>query len=220
VSIASDLCEAIVAREGEALKAGFALPLMSPADLNAAADQVRATAESLGFMRMASPHLKRHVGESIDQVEERIHDFLGGEFARAASDSMASFTAVRAEVLPTTDEIRDLSHTILAVAKVQAAIHHIFDAPADLKELAKNAVKAVGDRLDRIALGRVAGTMRQKQDALAVAVQVARSLEPISNEETVLQMLEDCAVKLGFAQSSDPTQFFLKIIHAMNTSQE
>jgi len=220
VSVASDLCEAIVAREGEALKTGFAMPLMSPADLNAAADQVRATAESLGVMRMASPHLKRHVGESIDQVEERIHDFLGGEFARTASDSMASFTAVRAEALPTTDEIRDLSHTILAVAKVQAAIHHIFDAPADLKELAKNAVKAVGDRLDRIAVGRVAGTMRQKQDALAVAVQVARSLEPISNEETVLQMLEDCAVKLGFAHSSDPTQFFLKIIHAMNTSQE
>src|SRR4051812_9423489 len=55
VSIASDLCEAIVARERESLKTGFAMPLMSPADLNAAADQVRATAESLGVMRMASP---------------------------------------------------------------------------------------------------------------------------------------------------------------------
>ena len=62
--------------------------------------------------------------------------------------------------------------------------------------------------------------MRQKRDALAVAVQVARSLEPISNEETVLEMLEDCAIQLGFAESSDPAQFLLKIIHAMNTSNE
>jgi hypothetical protein len=66
----------------------------------------------------------------------------------------------------------------------------------------------------------VAGTMRQKQDALAVAVQVARSLEPISNEETVLDMLEDCAIQLGFAESGDPAQFLLKIIHAMNASHE
>lgn len=118
------------------------------------------------------------------------------------------------------DEIKALGQTILAVAKVQAAIHHIYDPPADLKELAKTAIESVGARLDRIAAARVGGTMRQKQDALAVAVQVARSIEPISNEETVLEMLEDCAVQLGFAESSDPAQFFLKIIHAMNTTHE
>ena len=47
-----------------------------------------------------------------------------------------------------------------ANAKVQATIHHIYDAPADLKELAKTAIAAVGARLDRIAAARVAGTMR------------------------------------------------------------
>jgi hypothetical protein len=219
-SIASEVCEAIVAKEGEALKAGFVSDLATPADLNAAADQVRATAESLGVLRLASPHLNRKVGESIDQVEERIHDFLGTQFAKAAGASVASFTGGRADVLPTTDEIKALSQTILAVAKVQAAIHQVYDPPADLKELAKTAIEAVGARLDRIATARTAGTMRQKRDALAVAVQVARSLEPISNEETVLEMLEDCAIQLGFAESADPAQFLLKIIHAMNASHE
>ena len=219
-SLASEVCEVMVAKEGEALKAGFASDLATPADLDAAADQVRATAESLGVMRLASPHLNRQVGESIGQIEERIHDFLGGHFAKAAGASVASFTGGGAEVLPTTDEIKALGQTILAVAKVQGAINHIYDAPADLKELAKTAVEAVGARLDRIAAARVAGTMRQKQDALAVAVQVARSLEPISNEETVLDMLEDCAIQLGFAESGDPAQFLLKIIHAMNASHE
>ncbi|GEO39246.1 hypothetical protein SAE02_33940 [Skermanella aerolata] len=219
-SIASEVCELMVAREGEALKAGFAAALTTPADLNAAADQVRASAESLGVMRLASPHLNRQIGESIDQMEGRIHEFLGGQFAKAASASVASFTGGPGESLPTMDEIKALGQTILAVAKVQAAIHHIYDPPADLKELAKTAIESVGARLDRIAAARVAGTMRQKQDALAVAVQVARSIEPISNEETVLEMLEDCAVQLGFAESSDPAQFFLKIIHAMNTTHE
>jgi hypothetical protein len=219
-SIASEVCELMVAREGEALKAGFAAALTTPADLNAAADQVRASAESLGVMRLASPHLNRQIGESIDQMEGRIHEFLGGQFAKAASSSVASFTGGPGESLPTMDEIKALGQTILAVAKVQAAIHHIYDPPADLKELARTAIESVGARLDRIAAARVSGTMRQKQDALAVAVQVARSIEPISNEETVLEMLEDCAVQLGFAESSDPAQFFLKIIHAMNTTHE
>ena len=219
-SIASEVCEVMVAKEGEALKRA-SLRISRPRRIsNAAADLVRATAESLSVMRLASPYLHRHVGESIDQVEERIHDFLGGQFAKAAGASVASFTGGGAEVLPTTDEIRALGQTILAVAKVQAAIHHIYDPPPDLKELAKTAIEAVGARLDRIATVRVAGTMRQKRDALAVAVQVARSLEPISNEETVLEMLEDCAIQLGFAESSDPAQFLLKIIHAMNASNE
>jgi hypothetical protein len=219
-SIASEVCEIMVAREGEALKAGFAEALTTPAGLNAAADQVRASAESLGVMRLASPHLNRQIGESIDRMEERIHEFLGGQFAKAAGASVASFSGSTGETLPTGDEIKALGQTILAVAKVQAAIHHVYDPPADLKELAKTAIESVGARLDRIAAARIAGTMRQKQDALAVAVQVARSIEPISNEETVLEMLEDCAVQLGFAESSDPAQFFLKIIQAMNTTHE
>jgi hypothetical protein len=219
-SLASEVCEVMVAKEGKALKAGFASDLATPADLNAAADQVRASAESLGIMRLASSHLNRNVGESIDQVEGRIHDFLGTRFAKAAGASVASFTGGGAEVLPTEDEIKALGQTILAVAKVQSAINHIYDPPADLKELAKTAIEAVGARLDRIAIARVAGTMRQKRDALAVAVQVARSLEPISNEEAVLEMLEDCAIQLGFAESGDLAQFLLKIIHAMNASHE
>jgi len=51
-------------------------------------------------------------------------------------------------------------------------------------------------------------------------VDVVRLKKPISNEETVLEMLEECAVQLGFAESSDPAQFFLKIIQAMNTTHE
>lgn len=46
-------------------------------------------------MRLASPHLNRQIGESIDQMEGRIHEFLGGQFAKAASASVASFTGDR-----------------------------------------------------------------------------------------------------------------------------
>jgi hypothetical protein len=36
----------------------------------------------------------------------------------------------------------------------------------------------------------------------------------------VLEMLEDCATRFGFAESADPMRFTLKIIHAMNSSHE
>ncbi|EWY39883.1 hypothetical protein N825_04035 [Skermanella stibiiresistens SB22] len=217
-SVASDLCEALVNKEGETLKAGFAMPLATPDDLNGAADQVRAAIESLGVLRVAAPHLNQRIGQRIDKVETRIHDFLGDRFTKAAEESVTAFTSPEGQALPTPDQIKDLTRTILAISKVNNALRNVLEAPADLKALTEETVAVVGGRLDQIAASRAGAGTREKQDALSVAVQVARSLEPISNEDTVMSLLEDCAVRLGFAESADPTQFFLKIIHAMNAN--
>ena len=219
-SVAAELCEALVAKEGDALNTNFALPLDTPTDLNAAADQVCSATESLSVLRMAAPHLNNRIGQGIEQVERRIHDFLGSRFTQAAEQSIASFSSPRDDTLPTAAQVNALSQTIMAVAKIQHAMQPFDDSRCKLDPLAQDTIAAVGSRIDRVAAARAAGTFREKQDALSVAVQVARSLEPIGSEETVLRILENCAVRLGFGESADPTEFFLKIIHAMNTTHE
>ncbi|QQP91538.1 hypothetical protein IGS68_10160 [Skermanella sp. TT6] len=219
-SVASDLCEALVTKEGETLKAGFAMPLETAADLDDAAEKVRAAIESLGVLRVAAPHLTRQVGQRIDKVEERIHDFLSDRFTKAAEENVGSFVSSPGGSLPSAEEITVLTRAVLAVAKVHNAVKQQFEVPAELKALTADTVSGVAGRLERIASERAAAGSREKQNALSIAVQVARSLEPISSEETVLGMLEDCAVRLGFAASADPAQFLLKIIHAMNANHE
>jgi hypothetical protein len=215
-AIADDFCEAFLSRESEQVARCFSAPLETPTDLDKSADQILATSNTLSILRHSADRVSRPAVKRLSQAEQQLRTFLKAQFIDAAERNVTGFTASDPTALPSDTAIRDLERTVQALAKVRPAMRDM-DLERQFTGCADDARAAVRDHLGRVMASHRAGDESDRQNALSIATQVACCLEPISNDDAVLDLLEECAGKLGLDRVSDRTQFLLMLVRVLNT---
>jgi hypothetical protein len=215
--IIDDLCVSVAIREGEQIGRLLRASVETPAELLDTARSVQLTLDSLQSLRNVSLGQGRHLAHRVHEAQGMLREFLDERFLTAIHQNINAFSNKSRVDLPSSEDVQDLSNTVLALSKIEGAAQEV--------QLNINFQDQV-EMLRSVVHQRIASAMdpqrhapdREKQTALSIAAEVARSLEPVCSQECLLAMLEECAGRIGLDVCGSREQFLMSFIHFINSS--